>query len=72
MTIDHALLRGVKVDLMPVLFKGVDISGPGGYASDRCKELLSEPEDIVSHRNELQRRRDRLMNGRGELLQAFE
>jgi hypothetical protein len=70
MTVDHALLRGVKVNLESVLFKGVDISGPGGY--DHCKELLSEPEDIVARRDELQKRRNRLVNGRDELMQAFE
>jgi hypothetical protein len=70
MTIDHALLRGVKLNLQSVLFKGMDIGGPSGYR--RCKELLSEPEDIVGRRNDLQKRRSRLVNGRDELLQAFE
>lgn len=70
MTIDHALCCGLKVNLEAVLFKGVDISGSGGY--DHCKELLSEPEDIVARRDELQKRRSRLVNGRDELMQAFE
>jgi len=70
MTIDHALLCGLKVNLESVLFKGVDISGSRGY--DHCKELLSEPEDIVARRDELQKRRSRLMIGRDELMQAFE
>jgi hypothetical protein len=70
MTIDHALVRGMKVGLESVLFNGVNISGPGGY--ERCKVLLGEPEDIIARREELQKRRERLVNGRRELLQAFE
>jgi Dynamin GTPase effector domain len=70
MTIDHALVRGMKVGLESVLFNGVDISGPGGY--ERCKVLLGEPEDIIARREEMQKRRERLVNGRRELLQAFE
>jgi hypothetical protein len=70
MTIDHALLRGVKAGLESVLFNGMEISGPEGY--EHCKVLLSEPEHIIMRREELQKRRDRLVNGRKELLQAFE
>ena len=51
-TIDHALLRDVKLNLESVLFRSVEISGPEGY--DRSKELLSEAEDIVARRDELQ------------------
>ena len=70
MTIDRALLRGVKVDLESVLFNGLDISGSEGY--NRCRLLLSEPEDVFARRNELQKKCKRLAKGKEELLQAFE
>ncbi|KAI9452814.1 P-loop containing nucleoside triphosphate hydrolase protein [Russula earlei] len=70
MTIDRSLLRGLKVGLESALFTGMDISGPEGH--ERCKMLLSEPENIVARRMELQNRRDRLGKAKRELLHAFE
>ncbi len=70
MTLDCALLRGLKVGLESALFNGMHVSGPGGY--ERCRFLLSEPEEIVARRDALQKKRDRLVKGREELLQAFE
>ncbi|KAI0302311.1 P-loop containing nucleoside triphosphate hydrolase protein [Multifurca ochricompacta] len=70
MGIDRTLLRGVRVGLEEALFNGISISGPGGH--ERCRMLLSEPEDVVEHRNELQKRRDRLLMAKEELVQAFD
>jgi len=70
MTIDRALLRGVKVGLESVLFNDLDISGSEGH--NRCRLLLSESEDVFARRNELQKKCDRLAKGKEELLQAFE
>ena len=70
MTIDRALLRGVKVGLESMLYNGLGISGSEGY--NRCRSLLSEPEDVFARRNELQKKCDRLAKGKEELLQAFE
>ena len=65
MGIDRTLVRGVTHDLERVLYSGLAISGPGGY--DRCRLLLSEPEDIVERRSELEKRRQRLLSAREEL-----
>jgi hypothetical protein len=69
MGIDRTMLRGMTAGLKGVLLKGLAISAPDGY--QRCKTLLSEPEDIVERRNELQKRRQRLTSARKELVDAF-
>jgi hypothetical protein len=69
MGIDRTLLRGVIVGLEAALFSGLAINGPTGY--ERCRVLLSEPEDIVERRSELQKRRLRLLSAKGELIDAF-
>jgi hypothetical protein len=70
MGIDRTLVRGMTVDLEGVLFSGLAINGPGAY--ERCKALLSEPEDIVERRSELQKRRQRLLSAKEELIEVFE
>jgi hypothetical protein len=70
MSIDRALVRGLSPRLEEVLFRGLSINGPGGY--DRCRRLLSESEDIVERRSELEKRRERLLSARKELVEAFE
>ncbi|KAH9007584.1 P-loop containing nucleoside triphosphate hydrolase protein [Lactarius deliciosus] len=69
MSIDRALVRGLTHDLEKTLFSGLSINGPGGY--ERCRMLLSEPEDIVERRSELEKRRQRLLSARKELVEAF-
>ena len=69
MGIDRTLLRGVTVGLEAALFRGLAIHGPTGY--ERCRILLSEPEDIVERRSELEKRRLRLLLAKGELIEAF-
>ncbi|KAI9465220.1 P-loop containing nucleoside triphosphate hydrolase protein [Lactarius psammicola] len=69
MSIDRAMVRGLTPDLEKVLFNGLSINGPGGY--ERCRRLLSEPEDIVERRSELEKRRQRLLSARKELVEAF-
>ena len=69
MSIDRVLVRGLILDLETVLFQGLSINGPGGY--ERCRRLLSEPGDIVERRSELEKRRQRLLSARQELVEAF-
>jgi hypothetical protein len=69
MGIDRTLLRGVTDGLEAALFSGLAIHGPKGY--ERCMVLLSEPEDIVERRGELQKRRKRLLSAKAELIEAF-
>lgn len=69
MCIDRTLLRGVTVGLETALRTRLAINGPGAY--ERCKGFLSEPEDIVERRSELQNRRQRLLTVRKELIETF-
>jgi len=69
MEIDRTLLRGVTVGLEAALFSGLAVHGPKGY--ERCMVLLSEPEDIVERRSELEKRRKRLLLAKDELIEAF-
>ena len=69
MCIDRTLLHGVTVDLEKTLFSRLAVNSPGGY--ERCKAFLSEPEDIVERRSELQNRRQRLLSVRKELNETF-
>ena len=61
MEIDRTLLRA--------LFSGLAINGPKGY--ERCMVLLSEPEDIIERRSELQKRPKCLLFAKAELIEAF-
>jgi Dynamin GTPase effector domain len=69
MCVDRTLLRGIKIGLEAALFNGLAIGGPG--ANDRCRALLSEPEDISERREDLQRKHERLWKAKEELLRAF-
>jgi hypothetical protein len=69
MGIDRTLVRGMTLGLAGVLFHGLAISGPGGY--ERCKLLLREPEDTVERRSELEKRRQRLLSAKEELIEVF-
>jgi hypothetical protein len=66
MGIDRTMLRGMTFGLEAALLRGLAISSP-----DRCRLLLSEPEDIVERRSELQKRQQRLMLVKQELVDAF-
>jgi Dynamin GTPase effector domain len=69
MGIDRTLVRGVTRDLEEVLLRGLSVNGPEGY--ERCKMLLSEPEEIAERRNELEKRRRRLVLAKEELIEEF-
>lgn len=69
MSIDRTMLRGMSVGLEGALLRGLAISAPDGY--QRCRVLLSEPEDIIERRGELQKRLERLISARKELVDAF-
>ncbi|KAI0250037.1 hypothetical protein BJV78DRAFT_616771 [Lactifluus subvellereus] len=68
MGIDRMMLRRMSVGLEGALLRGL-VSGPDGY--QRCGMLLSEPEDIIERRNELEKRLQRLISARKELVDAF-
>jgi hypothetical protein len=70
MGIDRTLLRGVTVDLGTTLLDGLAINGPAAF--ERCRRLLSEPEDIVERRSELEKRRQRLLSAQKEFVELFE
>jgi hypothetical protein len=69
MGIDRTLVRGVTVGLERVLLSGLGINGERAF--ERCKMLLSEPEDIVERRNELEKRKQRLLSAKEELIEVF-
>jgi Dynamin GTPase effector domain len=69
MGIDRTLVRGVTRGLEGVLLSGLGVSGPDGYK--RCKMLLSEPEEIAERRDELEKRRWRLVSAKEELIEEF-
>ena len=69
MGIDRTLVRGLAVGLEAVLLNGLGINGPRGY--EECMILLSESEDLVERRGQLQKRRQRLLSARDELIEAF-
>jgi hypothetical protein len=69
MCVDRTLLRGIKTGLEAALFNGLAIGGAG--ANDRCRSLLSEPEDIAERRTDLKWKRERLWKAKEELLRAF-
>ena len=52
-----------------MLFSGLCVNGPGGY--ERCRMLLSEPEEISERRKELEKRRKRLLSAKDELIEVF-
>jgi hypothetical protein len=69
MGIDRTMLRGMAVGLEDALLRGLTISGSDGF--QRCRMFLSEPEDIVERRSELQKRLQRLLSARKELVDVF-
>jgi hypothetical protein len=69
MSIDRALVRGLLLGLDKVLHHGLSTGGPEGY--ERCRRLLSESGDVSELRSELDKRRQRLLSARKELVEAF-
>ena len=71
MAIDHELVLGLDKDgaLESVLLKGLGITGPDGQR--RCREFLQEPPNIVTRRQELQKRWERLDTAKKELMDIW-
>ena len=67
MAIDQELLRGLDWDrgLHTTLTKRLGITGPGSL--DKAKEYLQEPPDVMSRREILVKKRERLQLARREL-----
>lgn len=67
MAIDQELLRGLDWDrgLYSTLTKRLEITGAGSL--DKAKEYLQEPPDVVSRRENLLKKRERLQFAKREL-----
>ena len=69
LAIDQELVRGLENGLEKALRDGIDFGSPDAVA--RCQSLLQEPPDVVSRRNELKKKVERLMSARRELSDAW-
>jgi hypothetical protein len=71
MTIDQELLRGLDWDrgIRPALIDGLDITGPDSI--ERSRQLLQEPPDVQSRREDLVKRLERLRLAKRELQSLF-
>ncbi|KAH9915501.1 P-loop containing nucleoside triphosphate hydrolase protein [Fomitopsis serialis] len=71
MAVDRELILGLDMDgaLESVLLKGLGITGPDGPR--RCKEFLQEPPNVVTRRQELQKRWERLDTAKKELMDIW-
>jgi hypothetical protein len=67
LAIDHGLVRGLERDLQKALFDGLGVGGPDGFRM--CKEFLQEPPMTAGRREELSKRRERLVLARKELIE---
>ncbi|KAI0077225.1 hypothetical protein K474DRAFT_1596469 [Panus rudis PR-1116 ss-1] len=71
MAIDYELVLGLDRDraLENALMRGLGITGPDGFK--HAREYLQEPPNIVSRREELQKKRERLISAQQELLNLW-
>lgn len=71
MAIDHELVLGLDKGgaLESVLLKGLGVTGPDGQR--RCREFLQEPPNVVTRRQELQKRWERLDTAKKELMDIW-
>lgn len=66
LAIDYEFVLGIERDIEYALYKGLKISGPDGIKI--CKDLLQEPPNISTRREELQKKLSRLRAARMELM----
>ncbi|PCH35504.1 hypothetical protein WOLCODRAFT_145834 [Wolfiporia cocos MD-104 SS10] len=71
MAVDYELVLGLHRNggLETALLKGLGISGEDGPR--RCKEFLQEPQHVVTRRQELQKRWERLDTAKKELMELW-
>ncbi|CAL1711881.1 unnamed protein product [Somion occarium] len=71
MAIDHELILALDRDraLETALLKGLGITGAEAY--QKCKEFLQEAPNVVARREELQKKRDRLVTAQQELVDLW-
>jgi Dynamin GTPase effector domain len=71
MAIDQELLRGLhwSRNIEGELLKGLGVSGADGQQV--CKDLLQEPQNILSRREELTQKRARLEKAKMQLMTAL-
>ncbi|EIN06635.1 hypothetical protein PUNSTDRAFT_115166 [Punctularia strigosozonata HHB-11173 SS5] len=67
LAVDHGLVRGLERGLQKVLFDGLGVGGPEGFKN--CKMLLQEPPLTATRREELSKRRERLLLAKKELIE---
>lgn len=69
--IDYELILGLNRDrrLEDVLYKGLGITGTD--SGKKCRELLSEPPQVVARRKDLEKRRARLESAKKELMDLW-
>jgi len=66
LAIDHELVRGLEQDLSTALYSGLGINGADGFRV--CKELMQESPHVAGRREELNKKRERLVIASQELL----
>jgi hypothetical protein len=68
LAIDYELVRGLERDLALNLYKGLGLTGNGADCSRVCKGLMQESPHVVGRREELHKKRERLIVASEELL----
>jgi hypothetical protein len=61
LAVDHEILRGLEGGIEKAVFDGLGLGG--GHTLQRAKELLQEPISVVTSRNQLRKKRERLDAG---------
>lgn len=67
--IDHEIVLGLQNGIDRALQEGLQITGPEGY--NRCKSMLEEQISVVTARQEIQEKMQRLQAAREELRQLM-
>jgi hypothetical protein len=65
MAIDHEIVLGIRQGIDKALQEGLQITGPDGY--NRCRGMLEERISIVTTRQEILEKMQRLQAARREL-----
>ncbi|TFY83230.1 hypothetical protein EWM64_g795 [Hericium alpestre] len=69
MTLDQALVLDISKGLDKVIFHGLGVNGED--FAESCRRFLAEPESIRTQRQQLVRKKERLLSARTEIEDAF-
>ncbi|TFY77283.1 hypothetical protein EWM64_g6731 [Hericium alpestre] len=69
MTLDQALVLDISKGLDKVIFQGLGVNGED--FAESCRRFLAEPESIRTQRQQLVRKKERLLSARTEIEDAF-